>query len=121
MSLVESVRAALDGYRYVSETSALGGVVFEWDGDPLVGVVDDELVVRVPGGGWETVHHEPDRGRLQRMLLDHTRHPVLRQLAVTCLGHVGRLEGEVLAEVVPRLQELPEDALQDIESYRGSG
>src|SRR5690349_2362270 len=55
MSLVDAVRAALDGYRYVSETSTPGGVVFEWDGDPLVGVVDDELVVRVPGGGWETV------------------------------------------------------------------
>jgi hypothetical protein len=168
VTLLDRVRAALDGYRYVNETSALGGVVFEWGGDPLVGVVNDELMVRVPGGGWAAVtgdvadwlerssevviaecvvrwhdqlraggfeasqamlglvHHEPDREQLQRILLDHTHHPALRQLAVTCLGHVGRLDGEVLPEVVPRLRELlddpevggrAEDALGDIEQF----
>ncbi|KJK35220.1 hypothetical protein UK23_43025 [Lentzea aerocolonigenes] len=173
MSLLDRVREALDGYRYVTETSALGGVVFEWDGDPLVGVVDDELVVRASGGGWQTVtgdvaewirrsadvviaecvvrwhaelragepvaasramlglvHHEPDREQLQRLLLEHTRHPDLRHLAVTCLGHMGRLDGEVLPEVMSRLQELrddpelggrAEDALGDIESFSGRG
>jgi hypothetical protein len=72
------------------------------------------------------VHHDPEREQLQRILLGHTRHPELRQLAVTCLGHVGRLDGEVLPEVVPRLQEflddpelggIAEDALGDIEIY----
>lgn len=171
MTLLDRVREALDGYRYVTETSALGGVVFEWGGDPLVGVVNDEVIVRVEGGGWSgvtgdladwiarssevvvaecvvrwheelpaggivasqamlgLVHHEPDRVRLQRLLLDHTRpgHE-LRQLAVTCLGHVGRLDGAVLPEVVPRLRELlddpqiggtAEDALGDIDSFAG--
>ncbi|MGW6933213.1 hypothetical protein ACWGE0_24365 [Lentzea sp. NPDC054927] len=168
MTFLERVREALDGYRYVTETSALGGVVFEWGGDPLVGVVNDEVIVRAEGGGWAVVtgdlaesierssevvvaecvvrwheelpaggiaasqamlglvHHEPDREQLQRLLLDHTRHPELRQLAVTCLGHVGRLDGEVLPEVVPRLRELlddpelggtAEDALGDIEDF----
>ena len=167
MSLVDRVRAALDGWGDVREVEMLGGLVFEWDGDPLVGVVDDELIVRVPSG-WETatgdldeviqraadvvlaecverwhvqlraggddaframlalVRHDPEREQLQRILLDHTRHPQLRQLAVTCLGHVGRIDGEVLPEVVPRLQELladpelggtAEDALDDIEIY----
>ncbi len=168
--LLSRVRAALEDYRYVSETSALGGVVFEWGGDPLVGVVDGDLVVRAGGGGWTTVtgdiaawierssevviaecvarwhdelraggqpaaqamlgltHHEPDREQLQRMLLSRTQTtgPDLRRLAVTCLGHVGRLDGAVLPEVVSRLQELlddpelggtAEDALGDIESF----
>ncbi|MDX8034313.1 hypothetical protein SK803_29195 [Lentzea sp. BCCO 10_0856] len=168
MTLLDRVRAAMDNYRYVTETSALGGVVFECDGDPLVGVVNDEVIIRVEGGGWAAVtgdlaewierssevviaewvvrwheelgadsiaasramlglvHHEPDREQLQRLLLDHTCHPELRQLAVTCLGHVGRLDGEVLPEVVPRLRELLDDpdiggaaenALGDIEHF----
>lgn len=167
--LLSRVRVALEDYRDVSETSALGGVVFEWDGAPLVGVIDGGLIVRAEGGGWAPVtgdvadwirrsadvviaeyvvrcheelrsggfpaadamlglvHHEPDRERLQRILLDHTRHPELRQLAVTCLGHVGRLDGTVLPEVMARLQELlgdprlggtAEDALNDIEIFQ---
>jgi hypothetical protein len=167
VSLLDRVREALDGYRYVTETSALGGVVFEWDGDPLVGVVDDELVVRASGGGWQTVtgdiaewirrsadvviaecvvrwhaelragdpvaasramlglvHHEPDREQLQRLLLGLTGHPALGQLAITCLGHVGRLDGAVLPEVVPHLEGLgaaAEDALGDIAHFSGRG
>ncbi len=33
----------------------------------------------------------------------------LRHLAVTCLGHVGRLDGQVLPEVVPHLAALLDD------------
>lgn len=55
------------------------------------------------------VHHDPEREQLQRLLLDHTTHPELRQLAVTCLGHVGRLDREVLPEVLARLEELIDD------------
>lgn len=40
------------------------------------------------------VRHDPEREQLQRILLEKTRGPVpgLRQLAVTCLGHVGDIE-----------------------------
>lgn len=168
MTLLERVRAAVAGFSQLREVEMLGGLVFEWDGDPFIGVVNDEVIVRVPGGDWATAtgdlgdlvrraadvvlaecvvrwhdqlreggdeafhamlaltHHEPDREQLQRILLELTRHPVLRALAITCLGHVGRLDGAVLPEVVPRLQELlddpelggtAEDALGDIESF----
>lgn len=169
MTLLDRVRAALEGWGNVREAEMFGGLVFDWDGDPLVGVVDGELIVRAEGGGWETVtgdldelignsarivlaecvvrwhaqlsaggfeasrallalvHHDEEREQLQRLLLDLTRpgHE-LRQLAVTCLGHVGRLDGVVLPEVVPRLQELladpevggtAEDALWDVEVH----
>jgi hypothetical protein len=172
VSLLNAVRAELDGWRGITETDALGGVVFEWDGDPLAGVVDGELLVRVTGGGWATatgeldellhrsaevvidecvirwhgelraggldayqamlalVRHDPEREELQRILLGITRGADrdLAQLAVTCLGHVGRIDREVLPEVVPRLRELlgdpdcggrAEDALGDIESFAG--
>lgn len=168
MSLLDRVRAHLAGNDQMREIEMYGGLVFEWDGDPFVGVVDDELIVRVPGGGWETatgdlaelirlagevviaecvvrwhaqlrdggddaframlalVHHDPEREQLQRLLLDHVEHPRLGQLAVTCLGHVARLDGEVLPEVVPRLRDLLDDprlggsaenALEDIGIY----
>ncbi|MDX8146658.1 hypothetical protein SK854_31405 [Lentzea sp. BCCO 10_0061] len=173
MSLVERVRAALEDWRDVREVPGLGGLVFEWDGDPLVGVVDDELVVRAEGGGWATVtgdidewlarsadvviaecvvrwhgelraggldanqamlalvRHDPEREQLQRILLDVTRGADrdLAQLAVTCLGHVGRIDREVLPEVLARLEELiddpvlggtAEDARGDIEMHTHS-
>lgn len=159
MSLVDRVRAALDDWGQLREIEMFGGVVFEWDGDPLVGVVDGELIVRVPSG-WETAagdldelirraadvviaecvvrwhaqlraggddapramlalaHHDPEREQLQRILLDHIGHPRLGQLAMTCLGHVARIDGEVLPEVLPRLEELgvvAEDARDEVE------
>ncbi|MFD4639282.1 hypothetical protein ACFWN2_18330 [Lentzea sp. NPDC058436] len=167
MSRLDEVRAALDGWRDITETEALGGVVFEWDGDPLAGVVDGELVVRVEGGGWAAatgdldeslgrsagvvieecvvrwrgelraggipafqamlalVRHDPERAQLQRILLGVVdgADRQLAQLAVTCLGHVGRIDRVVLPEVVPRLRALlgdpqlggrAEDALGDI-------
>ncbi|MET9229390.1 hypothetical protein [Lentzea sp. NPDC003310] len=168
----DEVRAALEGWRDITETEALGGVVFEWAGDPLVGVVDGALVVRAEGG-WATatgpldealdrsagvvidecvvrwhgelragglpafqamlalVRHDPEREQLQRVLLDVVDHGPdrdLAQLAVTCLGHVGRIDRAVLPEVVPRLRALlgdpqlggrAEDALGDIESFAG--
>jgi hypothetical protein len=162
VSLLDRVRVAVQGYEPLGEAEMFGGVVFDWDGDPFVGVVNDEVVVRVEGGGWQTatddldelvrraaevvvaecvvrwhaqvaeggddafrallalVHHDPEREQLQRILLDHIGHPRLGQLAITCLGHVARLDGEVLPEVVPRLEEfgvLAEDALEDIEIF----
>ncbi|MFJ5988963.1 hypothetical protein [Lentzea sp. NPDC092896] len=167
---MERVREALEGWRDIVEVPALGGLVFEWAGDPLVGVVDDELVVRAEGGRWKTVsgdlddwlgrsagvvldecvvrwhgelraggldayqamlalvRHDPERVQLQHILLDVTRGDDrgLAALAVTCLGHVGRIDREVLPEVVPWLRELlddpelggrAEDALGDIEDF----
>ncbi|MGW6449109.1 hypothetical protein [Lentzea sp. NPDC055074] len=167
---LDEVRAALEGWRGITEVEALGGVVFEWDGDAVAGVVDGELVVRVEGGGWATatgdlhealgrssdvvidecvvrwhgelraggvpayqamlalVRHDPERESLQRVLLtvvDGSDRD-LAHLAVTCLGHVGRIDREVLPEVVPRLRALlgdpqlggrAEDALGDIEDF----
>ena len=153
MTLVERVRAVLEGWRNVREVEMFGGLVFLWDGDPLIGVVNDELIVRVEGGGWSTVtgdvaewversskvvlaeavvhwrghlhtggidamaammdlvHHDRDREGLQRILLDktHDSNRAFARLAVTCLGRIGRIDGELLPEVVPRLQELLDD------------
>lgn len=153
MSLIDRVRASLTGWSQIREVEMLGGLVFEWDGDPFVGVVDGELVVRVEGGGWaevtgdvdelldraagvvlaecvvrwheqvraggqdafqamlDLVRHDPEREQLQRILLDKTygADRDLAYLAVVCLGHVGRIDGEVLPEVVPRLRELLDD------------
>ncbi|MCG8922061.1 hypothetical protein [Lentzea sp. CC55] len=74
------------------------------------------------------VRHDPEREQLQRVLLDVVSGSDrdLAQLAVTCLGHVGRIDREVLPEVVPALRELlgdpqlggrAEDALGDIEHF----
>jgi hypothetical protein len=103
------------------------------------GVVIAECVVRwhrqLRAGGYDAfqamldlVRHDPEREQLQRILLDVTggADRELAQLAVTCLGHVGRIDREVLPEVVPRLRELlgdpdcagrAEDALGDIEHF----
>jgi hypothetical protein len=159
VTLLDRVRAALEGYGPLREVEMFGGLVFDWDGDPFVGVVDDEVIVRVPRGWapatgdledsvesaaevvlaecvvrWHAqvreggsdaframlnlVRHDPEREQLQRLLLDHTRRPALRELAVTCLGHVGRLDREVLPEVVTRLRELLDDpVLGDTAKY----
>jgi hypothetical protein len=151
MSLLERVRGAVQGYGPLCEVEMFGGLVFDWDGDPFVGVVNDEVIVRAEGGGWQTatgdldelvrraaevvlaecvvrwhaqvreggdesframlalVRHDPEREQLQRLLLDHTAHPRLAQLAITCLGHVARFGDEVLPGVVPRLRELLDD------------
>ncbi|MEU3643541.1 hypothetical protein AB0E59_09205 [Lentzea sp. NPDC034063] len=130
------MREALTGFRDISEIETSGGVLFEWAGDALAGVMDGELVVRAEGGGWAPVtgdldeclgraaevvideclvrwhselraggldayqamlalvRHDPEREQLQRILLGVTRGADrdLAQLAVTCLGHVGRTE-----------------------------
>jgi hypothetical protein len=150
MTPLERLRAALEGYGPLREVAEPGGLGFEWDGDLLARVVDDEVLVR-SATGWTAVtgdllaavddaarvvvdecvarwheqlasegsaramlaltHHEPDRAALQRLLLDHTRSTDrnLRHLAVTCLGHVGRLDRQVLPEVVPHLTALLDD------------
>ncbi|MFS8096029.1 hypothetical protein LFM09_02725 [Lentzea alba] len=91
MSLLERVRAAVAGYGPLTEVEMFGGVVVDWDGDPFVGVVDDEVIVRVPGGGWE-----PATGDLQ--------------------DAVNRAAGVVLAECVVRWHEQLRE--QGDDSYR---
>jgi hypothetical protein len=74
-------------------------------------------------------YNEPDRLWLQRFLLECLEPGVDRQiraLAVTCVGHVARLDHRVSSALVTRLNELRddpvlggivEDALDDISSF----
>jgi hypothetical protein len=77
-------------------------------------------------------YHEKDQAWLEAFLLEclePQRDPQLRALAVTCLGHVGRIFGSIRSpHVIPTLtgllddQELgglAEDALGDISHYAG--
>ncbi|BCJ52198.1 hypothetical protein Asp14428_36730 [Actinoplanes sp. NBRC 14428] len=76
-------------------------------------------------------YEDPDRRRVEQILLDCLRpavDPQLRALAVTCMGHVGRLHGAVSPDIVTRLRGLlsdpalggrAEDALDDIASFVG--
>ncbi|KND31882.1 hypothetical protein [Streptomyces acidiscabies] len=71
-------------------------------------------------------YEDPDRRWLEGLLLDQVREgnePQLRLLAVTCMGHLGRMRGAVGAEVVaclerllgePELGGVAEDALGDV-------
>ena len=71
-------------------------------------------------------YNEPDRLWLEDLLLreaEPANDPQLRALAVICMGHIGRLRGEVSRRVVARLEALlddptlggtAEDALGDI-------
>ncbi|WP_416959805.1 hypothetical protein [Streptomyces sp. Agncl-13] len=76
---------------------------------------------------------DPERERVEAVLLDclsPDADPQIRALAVTCMGHVGRIHKAVSAEVVRRLEELvddcalggvAEDALGDIAAFAGEG
>ncbi|MFI6099585.1 hypothetical protein ACIA8G_28850 [Lentzea sp. NPDC051213] len=50
MSPEDRVREALAGYGPLREVEVPGGLVFEWDGDPLARVVDGEIAVRAQDG-----------------------------------------------------------------------
>lgn len=77
----------------------------------------------------ELTYDEPDRDWLENLLLkelDEAPDPQLRSLAVTCMGHVGRLHGEVSRRIVTKLEKLlgdpslggiAEDALGDIRHF----
>ncbi|GAQ51529.1 hypothetical protein [Streptomyces acidiscabies] len=74
-------------------------------------------------------YEDPDRCWLEGLLLEQVREgsdPQLRALAVTCMGHVGRIRGVVSGEVRaclegllgdPVLGGIAEDALGDIEFF----
>ena len=74
---------------------------------------------------------DPDRERVEAVLLNclsPEADPQIRALAVTCMGHVGRIHRAVSADVVRRLEELlddpvlggvAEDALGDIADFAG--
>ncbi|MEX3103606.1 MULTISPECIES: hypothetical protein [unclassified Streptomyces] len=71
-------------------------------------------------------YEDPDRGWLEELLLRQVREgtePQLRALAVTCMGHLGRMRGGVGTEVLACLERLlgdlelggiAEDALGDV-------
>ncbi|WP_410596684.1 hypothetical protein [Amycolatopsis sp. lyj-23] len=77
----------------------------------------------------ELTYDEPDRRWLQDFILECLDPGVdeqVRALAVTCAGHVARLDGEVGPALLGRLHELAddpalagivEDALADIDSF----
>lgn len=77
----------------------------------------------------QLTYNEPDRLWLQRFLLECLEPGVDRQvraLAVTCVGHVARLDHRVSSALLTRLGELHndpvvggivEDALDDISSF----
>jgi len=74
-------------------------------------------------------YEDPDRHWLERLLLDQLRKdndPQLRSLAVTCMGHLGRMRGVIGNQMVaclesllgdPELGGITEDALGDIRSF----
>jgi len=76
-------------------------------------------------------YDDPDRIWLEKVLLDclgQEFDPQVRALAVTCMGHVGRIHGAVSANIVAKLEELlgdpvlgprAEDALGDIRYFTG--
>jgi len=76
-------------------------------------------------------YDDPDRERVEGVLIDCLSpdvDPQIRTLAVTCMGHVGRIHRAVGIDVIHRLKELlddpvlggvAEDALGDIASFVG--
>jgi len=83
-------------------------------------------------------YEEPDRDWLEGLLLSQWREETdsqLRSLAVTCMGHVGRIRGIIGGRTVDCLEDLlgdpvvggiAEDALRDIRAFavverRGEG
>jgi hypothetical protein len=74
-------------------------------------------------------YDDPDRLWLEDLLLhevDEASDPQLRALAVTCMGHLGRIHGEIGARIITRLESLlgdaalggiAEDALGDVRHF----
>lgn len=74
-------------------------------------------------------YEDPDRQWLEDLLIKQStedNYPQLRSLAVTCMGHIGRMRGIVSRKIVSTLEDLladkslagiAEDALDDIEDF----
>ena len=74
-------------------------------------------------------YEEPDRKWLEDLLISQLRKdndPQLRSLAVTCMGHVGRIHGIIGSRIIdcleillgdPVLGGIAEDALGDIRAF----
>lgn len=69
--LAERLRALLDGRRGVTEKAMFGGVAFLLDGKMFVGIVKDELMVRV---GAEA--HDEAQARPHARTMDFTGRPM---------------------------------------------
>ncbi|WP_158710247.1 hypothetical protein [Streptomyces sp. NRRL F-5126] len=74
-------------------------------------------------------YNDPDRPWVEEVLLEQVREgndPQLRSLAVTCMGHLGRIHGSVSARLLtclegfledPDLGGIVEDAIGDIRHF----
>ncbi len=98
----------------------------------LVGLVRDGDTAQATDALLELTYNESDRSWLQTFLLECLESEVdgqVRALAVTCVGHVARLDHKISPALVMRLNELRddsvlggivEDALDDITSFASS-
>lgn len=100
----------------------------EWRADMLSDLAGEEIY-RATRALLSLTYNDPDRVWVERLLigcLDQDCDPQIRALAVTCMGHVGRIHSSIGHEVVAKLRELledsalggiAEDALSDIRSF----
>ncbi|MER7693878.1 hypothetical protein [Streptomyces sp. NPDC097610] len=96
--------------------------------DMLNGLASDDLT-RSTQALLSLTYHDPDRFWLEDLLLrevDEANDPALRALAVTCMGHLGRMRGEVSNRIIEFLEGhlgdavlggIAEDALGDIRDF----
>jgi TfoX/Sxy family transcriptional regulator of competence genes len=79
--LAERIRAVLDGDPRVVEKKMFGGVAFLLDGKMFVGIVKDELMVRVGPAGHEEALKDP-----QARTMDFTGRPMAGYVFVSPEG-----------------------------------
>ncbi|MCP3805473.1 hypothetical protein NLX83_40030 [Allokutzneria sp. A3M-2-11 16] len=85
----------------------------------------------ITGALLAVTYDDPDRSRIEALLLGFLSSEVdhqVKALAVTCLGHVGRIHRAVSSDAIRRLEEFlddpelggtAEDALDDIRAFVG--
>lgn len=99
-----------------------------WRNDMLRDLASGD-VTRATRALLSMTYDEPDRVWVEDLLLkqlDQGNDPQLRALAVTCMGHLGRMRGQVSRAIAARLEDLlgdpevggiAEDALGDVRHF----